>query len=251
MADTLRIASSKCQFFGGLSLKILGLNKTTLLDYPEKVAATIFTGGCNFRCPFCHNRDLVLPNERGDSYSEQEILDFLSKRKNVLSGVCVSGGEPTINSDLPLFIEKIKAMGYMVKLDTNGTNPYMLKELIEAGLIDYCAMDIKNCPEKYNITCGVEIGMDISDVKKSVSILLNQSVINYEFRTTIVQELHTEDDIIKIAAWIKDAKAYFLQSYKDCDQVISHGFHAHDENTLRHFHKLCLISVPNTFLRGV
>ena len=146
---------------------ILGLNKTTLLDYPGFVAATLFTGGCNFRCPYCHNRDLVLKDQSLVPLSEEEIFAFLQKRRNVLTGVCITGGEPTLYPDLPEFISQIRELGYLVKLDTNGTNPQMLGDLIRAGLIDYCAMDIKNAPDKYGVTtdCSRALCPDIDESK--------------------------------------------------------------------------------------
>ena len=167
---------------------ILGLTKTTLLDYPEHVAATLFTGGCNFRCPYCHNRDIVLQSSTLPPLAEDEIFSFLRKRQHVLSGVCITGGEPTLHQDLPAFIERIRALGYLVKLDTNGSNPQMLCSLIQDRLINYCAMDIKNAPEKYAVTAGCQ---NLAAVKESVQLLLRQQTVPYEFRTTLVAELHS------------------------------------------------------------
>lgn len=233
---------------------ILGLNKTTLLDYPGHVAATIFTGGCNFRCPYCHNSDIVLKSSSLVPLSDEEIFNFLRKRRNVLTGVCITGGEPTLHPDLPDLIIRIKELGYLVKLDTNGTNPHMLQNLIQAGLIDYCAMDIKNAPEKYEITVGYESSdteFDLTAIRESVQILLNQQAIPCEFRTTIVQELHTEADMIAISQWIAGADSYFLQSYTDSEGVLREGFHAHSEETLRSYAMICRQYIPNTTLRGV
>lgn len=233
-------------------MRILGLNKTTLLDYPGKVAATLFTGGCNFRCPYCHNSDIVLQNKSLQAYSEDEIFAFLKKRKNVLTGVCITGGEPTINNDLPDFISRIKDLGYFVKLDTNGTNPSMLEKLISDSLIDYCAMDIKNSPKKYGVTVGVyDNSFDMKSIKTSAHMLMSQTSIDYEFRTTLVSELHTENDMFEIANWISDAKAYFLQSYTDCEQVMCKGFHAPDTKTLVKYLDICRPLVPRVELRGV
>jgi pyruvate formate lyase activating enzyme len=231
-------------------MNILGLNKTTLLDYPEHVAATIFIGGCNYRCPFCHNMDIVFQNENIPKFSTNEIISFLHKRKNILTGVCITGGEPTLNHELPDLIRQIKDIGYKIKLDTNGTNPTMISNLIDSGLIDYCAMDIKNCREKYALTCGMDV-IDISKVEESVSILNGQDKIEYEFRTTIVKQLHNTSDIIGIANWIKGAPRYFLQSYKDCPQVIKSGYSAYNEAELEHFLTLCREYIPNTHLRGI
>lgn len=234
---------------------ILGLNKTTLLDYPEHVATTIFTGGCNFTCPFCHNKDLVFADKslRTNSvnvYQEDEILAFLKKRQNILSGVCISGGEPTLQKDLPDFISKIKALGYLVKLDTNGYSPDILASLIGKGMLDYVAMDIKNSFEKYPATTGLAM-CDISRIKESISLLLSQKdTLHFEFRTTLVRELHDETDVCKMSTYIKDAPAYFLQPFKESENTISQGFHTHDCETLNHFLDVCRLNVPNTNLRG-
>lgn len=235
-------------------MPILGLNKTTLLDYPGHVAASLFTGGCNFRCPYCHNRDIVLQDKSLAPITEEEIFAFLEKRRNVLTGVCITGGEPTLHPGLPDLIRRIKALGYLVKLDTNGTSPRMLEGLIHAGLIDYCAMDIKNAPGKYKVTAGLEGSSDalnLAAVDESVQILIHQQRIPCEFRTTVVKELHDEADLAAISRWIAGANAYFLQSYTDSGGVLCEGFHAHPEETLQSFLALCRQSVPNTFLRGI
>ena len=203
-------------------MRIVGLMKTTLLDYPDKVASTIFTGGCNFRCPYCHNGDLVLDFANMEPYTEEEIFEHLNKRKNTLNGVCITGGEPTLQSDLPQFIKKIKDLGLLVKLDTNGTNPSMLRELLEAYLLDYVAMDIKHCKEKYNEVACMK-NYSIEPIEESVDILMNCD-IDYEFRTTVTRQLHDIDDFRSIGAWIDGAKAYFLQPYKESEQVISKIF---------------------------
>lgn len=235
---------------------ILGLNKTTLLDYPEHVAATIFTGGCNFRCPFCHNKDIVFANESLAShqitpYTEEEILAFLRKRAGVLTGVCITGGEPTLQKDLPDFLARIKELGLLIKLDTNGYQPDVLRLLLNKGLIDYCAMDIKNSPEKYAVTTGLN-SCNQSFIRESVSCLLSMSgYFPYEFRTTLVRELHTKDDMFVISEWLKGASAYYLQSYTDSEQVITRGFHAHSDETLKAFRDICLENIPNTQLRGI
>jgi len=233
---------------------ILGLNKTTLLDYPEHVAATLFVGGCNFRCPYCHNRDIVLESSFLVPLSTEEIFTFLKKRRNVLTGVCITGGEPTQYPDLPDLIRHIKELGYSVKLDTNGTNPLMLQNLICTGLIDYCAMDIKNSPEKYGITIGLSTNstkFDLTAINRSIQILMQQQLIPYEFRTTIVKELHDETDLLAISQWIAGANAYFLQSYVDSKGILCDGYHAHSETTLQEYAALCRQFIPNTTLRGV
>lgn len=213
---------------------IAGLNKTTLLDYPGRVAATVFVGGCNFRCPFCHNGGLVLDPLYQGVYSEEEILSFLKKRKSVLRGVCITGGEPTLHADLPEFIEKIRALGYQVKLDTNGYAPHVLEQLLGKQMVDYVAMDIKNCREKYAMTvgtCDEDSKFCLDRLEQSVE-LLKQSGIDYEFRTTVVKELHTGEDLLKIAEWIKGCPRYFLQQYQDNENVIRQGFHGYSKDEM-------------------
>lgn len=224
---------------------IAGLNKTTLLDYPGRVAATIFVGGCNFRCPFCHNGGIVLESLSQGIYEEAEIFAFLEKRKNVLKGVCITGGEPTLQEDLPEFLGKVKELGYQVKLDTNGCLPEVLEALLKKKLLDYVAMDIKNCPEKYAMSVGMDRqwrGMDL--IEGSVS-LLKASGIDYEFRTTVVKELHTGEDLLKIAEWIKGCPRYFLQQYQDNENVLfsilhpdkgqEEGFHGYSGEEMKAF----------------
>ena len=229
-------------------MKICGLNKTTLLDYPGCVAATVFLGGCNFRCPFCHNGDLVLHSGQMQAYTESEVLVFLNKRKNVLEGVCVTGGEPTLYRELPDFIRKIKALGYKVKLDTNGSNPEVLCKLVEAGLLDYVAMDIKAPVSGYDKVCGVSV--EISDIERSVEFL-KKGMVPYEFRTTIVKELHTVDDILSIGKWIGGADNYYLQSYQESDKNICGGFSAMDKEELFFLEKSLQRYVKNVKVRGV
>lgn len=229
-------------------MKICGLNKTTLLDYPGTVAATIFVGGCNFRCPFCHNGDLVLHSKEMQEYSEDEILSFLKKRKNVLEGVCVTGGEPTLFEELPEFIKKIKDLGYRVKLDTNGSHPQMLAELMEKKWVDYVAMDIKAPLDKYDKVCGVPV--DLDKIERSVE-LLKCGEIAYEFRTTIVRELHTKEDILEIGKWLSGAEHYYLQSYQETDKNICQGFSAMDKEELFELEKTLQAYVKNVKLRGV
>ena len=204
-------------------MKICGFNKTTLLDYPGCVAATIFLGGCNFRCPFCHNGDLVLKSGQMTGYEEKEVLAFLKKRRNVLEGVCITGGEPTLHAELPEFISKIKELGYLVKLDTNGSNPEMLKSLVKEKLIDYVAMDVKAPLTKYEKACGVAV--DVEKIKQSVEFL-KQGEIPYEFRTTVVKELHTGEDILEIGRYLRGASKYFLQSYEESEQNLCKDFTA-------------------------
>lgn len=231
---------------------ILGLNQTTLLDYPGRVAATVFTGGCNFRCPFCHNAGLVLEPALQKELKEEEVLSYLKKRKNLLKGVCITGGEPTLQADLPDFLSRIKELGYAVKLDTNGYCPKVIKTLAGNGLIDYVAMDIKNSLEKYPMTAGKE-QMNTGSIQETAAFLM-ESGIEYEFRTTLVKELHTKEDLLKIADWIKGCPVYFLQQFQDNENVIGTGFHGYTEQEMKDFAAL-LNSFPGmegkVKLRGV
>jgi len=194
-------------------MRIGGLQKTTLIDYPGRVAATVFLMSCNFRCPWCYSPELVLPKKikNQPKISEKDFFDFLKERKGLLDGVCITGGEPTINKDLPDFIKKIKKLGYLVKIDTNGSAPQMLKNLIEEKLIDYVAMDIKAPREKYEEVAGRKI--NINNIEKNIKIL-KESIIDHEFRTTVVPTIHSKEDIIKIANWIGPAKKYYLQNFR-------------------------------------
>lgn len=229
-------------------MKIHGFNKTTLLDYPEHLAATIFTGGCNFRCPFCHNASLVLDVNEGERHETEEVLSFLTKRRGLLDGICVTGGEPLLQKDIKGFLGNIKSMGYAVKLDTNGYSPEKLIEIVNEGLCDYVAMDIKNCKEKYSLTAGIDI--DISKIEKSVSFLMNCG-IDYEFRTTVVKEYHTLSDIEKIATWISGAKGYFLQGFVDSGDLLCSGLSAHDKDTIYKMKEVCSWHIKNTGVRGI
>lgn len=229
-------------------MKICGLQKTTLLDYPGHLAATIFLGGCNFRCPFCHNKDL-LGNDAEALYTEEELMEFLKKRANILEGVCITGGEPTLSGDLESLILKIRDLGYLIKLDTNGSRPDVLKRLCGNGLIDFVAMDIKNSLEHYGLTAGAET-IPIGEIEKSIDFLMHGS-IDYEFRTTVVRELHHEEDFIQIGRWIHGCRAYFLQNYVDSDQVLHPGFTGCTKEELMHFRQILLPHIPNTELRGI
>ena len=216
---------------------ISGFHKTTLLDYPGCIAATIFTGGCNFRCPFCHNSGLVQDPFKEGMVPEDEVLAFLDKRKKILKGVCITGGEPTLQPDLPDFIGKVRKMGYRVKLDTNGYRPEVLRELLESGLLDYAAMDIKNCPEKYGAAAGLipsgnAGGFELGKIEESIKLLLDGQ-IDYEFRTTVVKELHTVEDIAAIGAWVKGTPAYYLQKFEDSGHIIGEGYHEPDPEILQ------------------
>ncbi len=198
-----------------------GFQKLTLLDFPGVVACTLFTKGCNFRCPFCHNAPLVNRQEEAASYDEEEILAFLRKRQGILEGVCITGGEPLLHPSLADFIRTVKALGYKVKLDTNGSFPERLKALVGEGLLDYVAMDIKNSFEKYPETAGVS-HMDRKAVEESIDFLM-QGTVSYEFRTTVARELHEAADIEAIAKRIRGAEKYFIQNFKDSGNIIGEG----------------------------
>ena len=230
-------------------MRIGGLQKLTLLDYPGKVACTVFLIGCNLRCPYCHNPGLVLPESMdGQEISADEILGFLEQRRGKLDGVCITGGEPTLWQELPEFISDIRSLGYAVKLDTNGTNPDMLKELLSDGLLDYVAMDIKNSPQRYAEACG---GVDIlSEVQESV-LLLQDSPTDYEFRTTVCRPLHTEREMEEIGRWLRGAKRYFLQPFVDTGDLVSGGVQAHTREELVRLRQAVLPYIPNTELRGI
>ena len=230
-------------------MKIYGLQKLTLLDYPKKTACTIFTGGCNFRCPFCHNALLVTDIDDSEAYNEEEIIDFLSKRRGLLDGVCITGGEPLLNADIVAFINKVKELGYLVKLDTNGTFPQRLSELIENHLVDYVAMDIKNTREKYLKTAGID-KLDLDSIECSIDILM-RSDIDYEFRTTVVKEFHDIEDIEKIARRIEGARGYFLQNFEDSGNTICKNLNPVCSDVLQKMKDRALVFVENTQTRGV
>lgn len=230
-------------------MQILGFQKTTLLDYPGKVAATIFTGGCNFRCPFCQNGDLILRPDCIPPISEEEILSVLKKRRGILTGVCITGGEPTLQADLPDFISRVRALGYSVKLDTNGYRPDVLAELISSGLLSMIAMDIKTSLRHYPLVAGSE-SMDVSNIEKS-AFLIRNSKIPYEFRTTVVKELHCLQDFEEIGQWISGAESFFLQSFEDSDGVICPGYHSCSKEELTSYLSTVKKYIPNAALRGV
>lgn len=224
-----------------------GLQKTTLLDYPGKVACTVFLGGCNFRCPFCHNATLVLAPER--ALPESEIFAFLKRRQGILDGVCVTGGEPLLQAGLPDFLRRVRELGFAIKLDTNGAFPDRLAQLSDEGLLDYVAMDIKNAPARYGATAGL-VDFDLRPVAQSVAYLLAGSV-DYEFRTTVVRQLHREEDFFAIRDWIAGAKRYFLQSFADSGDILANGLSAWDVDTLTHFAAICAEKIACVQLRGV
>lgn len=230
-------------------MQIFGFNKTTLLDFPEHVACTVFTGGCNFRCPFCQNGDLVLHGGSLPVLDEEEVFRVLRKRKGILTGVCVTGGEPTLQRDLDVFLSRVKELGYLVKLDSNGYRPEVLQSLCERGLVDYFAMDIKSSPENYARTAGVK-ELDMGLIRESVDFIRSCG-LDYEFRTTVVRELHSSGDFLSIGEWLKDCKAYFLQSYVESEGVICKEFSSYSKEELEEFVMLLKPYIDNVSLRGV
>ncbi len=232
-------------------MKITGIQKLTLLDYPGVVACTVFTAGCNFRCPFCHNSSLVLPEQIDDNFLEDdEVFEFLKKRRGVLDGVAVTGGEPLLNADIADFLVKVKSLGYKIKLDTNGSNPELLSDIIRNKLVDRVAMDIKNAPEDYAKTVGMD-SIDISAVERSKEILLSGS-IDYEFRTTVVKGIHTRESLLAAAEWIRGAEEYYLQQFKDSGNLIlSEGLTAYNEKEMESMADAVREIVPSVLVRGI
>ena len=232
-------------------MKVTGIQKLTLLDYPGTVAYTVFTAGCNFRCPFCHNAMLVLPEQITQDYlTDDEVFDFLRKRRGVLDGVAVTGGEPLLHKDMPDFLARVKELGYKIKLDTNGSNPDLLREIVEKKLVDRVAMDIKNAPEKYAETIGFE-HFDLGPVEESKNFLLAGNM-DYEFRTTVVRGIHTEESLIGAAKWIQGAGEYYLQQFKDSGNlVLGEGLSAYDEKQMHALADAVREYVPAVEVRGV
>ena len=227
-------------------MNIQGILKTTLLDYPGKVACTIFCGGCNFRCPYCHNSSLIPITAA--KYTEEEILVFLEKRKGVLDGVCISGGECLLQEDLVEFIRKIKSMGYLVKIDTNGYCWTKLKYLIDEHLIDYVAMDLKNSLSKYTITTGRQGNLE--PIQRAVELLL-ENKIPYEFRTTVVKNYHTTEDFEEIGKWIQGASAYYIQNYRENEEVLVKGLEGFSKEELEEFANIMRKYVAHVEIRGI
>ena len=228
---------------------ISGLQKLTLLDYPGKIACTVFTGGCDMRCPYCHNALLVRNPELFPHIPEEEFFEFLDKRKGILQGVCITGGEPTIHKDLREFILKIREKGFKVKLDTNGNHPKVLKSLVDEGIIDYVAMDVKNSPDKYAQTIGVPC-FRVETIEESIAYLLEKKV-DFEFRTTVVRELHTENDIEEIAQWIEGTDKYYLQGFVDSGDLLCEGYSGYDKDEMENLLKIAKKYIKTAELRGM
>ena len=229
-------------------MRIDGLQTLTLLDYPGKVACTVFTSGCNMRCPFCHNASLVC-GEVPPFMEKEEFFAFLKKRTGVLDGVCVTGGEPLLQEGLIPFLLEVKEKGFTTKLDTNGLLHDRLRAAVEAGAVDYVAMDIKNCKARYVETAGVP-GLDLAPIEKSVQFLM-EGKVDYEFRTTVVKELHNKADFDEIGRWLKGAKRYFLQSFKDSGDILSPGLSPMEKADLLEIRDRLRAEIPVVELRGV
>ena len=230
-------------------MNISGIQKLTLLDFPGKLACTVFTSGCNFRCLFCHNASLVLPG-MSDHIDEQEVFSFLKKREGILEGVCITGGEPCLQPDLETFIRKVRDIGFAVKLDTNGSFPEKLSSLLEKGLLDYVAMDIKTSKERYSEVCGVQNEKLLENVQKSVEILKSSSV-PHEFRTTTARELQTKEDFEKIGRWLSGEKRYFIQQYEASGELVGDEMTPYEKEELTEFAKVMKNFVENVEIRGI
>lgn len=229
-------------------MNIQGLNKVTLLDYPGYVACTVFTGGCDLRCPFCHNSQLVL-HPAYSTVETEEVFAFLNRRRGTLDGVAVTGGEPLLQPDIADFLARVRDMGFRIKLDTNGTHPDRLADIISRGLCDYVAMDIKNSPAGYPRTVGIP-DFDISPVRESVALLLGGDA-DYEFRTTAVREFHTAESFGELGLFIRGARKYFIQNFVDSGALIAPGLHGFDENEMKGFASVVSPFVKSVTLRGV
>ena len=227
----------------------MGMEKMSLVDFDGYVSATLFTGGCNFSCPFCHNAPLVRGFNDLPYLTEKEVFDYLEKRKGILDGVCITGGEPTLHPDLPILMEKIKNLDYKVKLDTNGTNPELVKAIDENGLCDYFAMDIKNDKESYAKIIGFD-SYDTKKVEQTVEYFLSKKT-NYEFRTTLIREFHKKQNIVKISEWIKGANKYFLQKFKLGDNCLAADNLSHvDNQTTLEYLEIIRKNIPSVATRG-
>ena len=230
-------------------MNIGGIQRLSLLDFPDKTCCTIFTVGCNYRCPFCHNASIICNSIPENGILQDEVIEFLKRRKGLLDGVCITGGEPLLQESLESFIKEIKSLGFLVKLDTNGSLPRKLRQLIETGLLDYVAMDIKNSPDSYGQTIGIN-NYNLDPVKESVDLLLS-NIVPYEFRTTVVRQLHTSKDMLAIAQWIKGAEHYYLQNFVDSGDVLESGLSGFSREEIQDFHELIRPIIPSVELRGI
>ncbi len=230
-------------------MKLYGLQKLSMVDYPGKVAATVFTGGCNLRCPFCHNALLVTRLSESIQLDTDQVLGFLQKRRGLLDGVVLSGGEPLLQPDAAQFLGEVKALGFAVKLDTNGCYPDALERILEAGLVDYVAMDVKNAPNRYAETVG-RPGFDVSPVERSIR-LLKQGRVDYEFRTTLVRQFHTLEDVCAIGRWLRGAERYALQNFEDSGNLIGSALEGFTRPELEAFSEAVRPCFGQVILRGV
>jgi pyruvate formate lyase activating enzyme len=242
-----------------MDLGIKGIQKSSLIDYPGKICSVIFMEGCNFRCPFCHNPELVLKTDTSEDIDSKEFLDFLLSQKKWIDGVCITGGEPTLNKDLPLFIKKIKDLGFLVSLHTNGSNPKMLQELIDNNLLDYVAMDIKGPKESYSNICG-NVKINLGNIEKSINIIKNPNNskqnpnFEYEFRTTIIPEFIKEKDLIEIGKWLNGSNIYYLQQFCSNNATLDPNFNhktTYNLNDLNHFASILKPYFKKIEIRGV
>ena len=219
-----------------------------MVDFGDKICCTVFTGGCNMRCPFCHNGALVVGDVKSNQIDDGEVIEYLEKRKGLVDAVSVTGGEATLQPDLADFLRRVKALGYTTKLDTNGLRPDVLKALLDEKLVDYVAMDVKNSPEKYPYTTGLK-SVDLDKINESMRIV-RESGVDHEYRTTIIEEFHTAEDMAKIADWISGANAFYMQHYKDSEGCISHGYHPIEKAQAEEFAKLFEGKVGKVGFRG-
>ena len=230
-------------------MEIQGFQKMTLLDFPGKVAATVFLGGCNLRCPFCHNASLVTHIDPSAACGEDAVLSYLTKRRGIIDGICVTGGEPLLRTDIAPFLEKVKSLGLLVKLDTNGTFPDRLRALVEAGLVDYVAVDVKNAKERYAATVGLE-GFDVAPIERTLQFL-REGAASYELRTTVVREFHDADAIRSLAEWIEGAPRYYLQTFADSgDLIASEPLHPVPRAEMEEMAKIARTYIPEVKIRG-
>ena len=230
-------------------MNIGGIQKLSLLDYPDKICCTIFTVGCNYRCPFCHNASIIRNSIPEKGILPEEVIEFLKKRKGLLDGICITGGEPLLQDQLERFIREIKALGFLVKLDTNGSLPKKLKQLLQTGLVDYVAMDIKNSPDSYGRTMGLS-NYNLDPIKESVDLLLS-NIVPYEFRTTAVRQLHTSSDMLAIAQWINGAEHFYLQNFVDSGDVLERGLDGFSREEMQGFQELIRPINSSVELRGI
>ena len=228
-------------------MKICGLQKLTALDFPGRVACTVFTPGCDYRCPFCHNAALV--TSEPPAMDTEAFFAYLEKRRGILDGVAVTGGEPLLQRGLPDFLRRVKAMGFLTKLDTNGSLPHALRPLLEEGLVDYVAMDIKNSPAKYPVTCGLT-EVDMAAVRESIGLIM-ASAADYEFRTTVVAQLHSDEDFAPMGEMIRGAKRWYLQNFVDSGGLIAGGLSAASPEDMRRYADLARAFVENVEIRGL